>query len=497
MDVSRSLLDYAGPPLTLAARTSLAVLLGLLLAPAAASATVSPTRAPGDLAAAIDGTATTGASFDAIPPNGAPAAVADEPLASFPTSGSSYAVLSTGNATFADNVNLSGSDTENNGGGHVSGRGGNDFDVVVLRIGVNVPGGTNCLSFDFRFLTEEFPEHIGQTVNDAFIAELDGSSWTTSADGTVTAPGNFAFDPAGRQISVNASGETSMSSADASGTTYDGGTPLLRASTSVSAGAHTLFLSVFDQGDAILDSAAFVDNLTFTQEPPGGCVSGARRAPEPVGPKTLADLPLPTLGKTVNVAAVAGRVLVALPRRAGGVSARASQKGLRFVPLEEARQIPTGSFLDTRRGTVRLVSRRPGRAGNTQVGDFSSGLIQALQSRRRRDRGLTDLVLKGASFRRCLGVELGGGPILAPIRASGLSRRTIRRLRANARGRFRTSGRNSSATVRGTEWIVTDRCDGTLTRVRRGSVVVRDFRRRRNVIVRAGKSYLARPPRGR
>jgi hypothetical protein len=480
-------------------RVVLIALLGLGLIPASASAAIAPTRAAGDLAAAADASAATGASFDTIPPNGSPVAVSDVPLTSFPTNGPSYAVLTTGNATFADNVNLSGSDSENNGGGQVPGRGGNDFDVVVLRIGLNVPSGTNCLSFDFRFLTEEFPEHVGQTVNDAFIAELDGSSWTTSADGTVTAPGNFAFDPAGRQISVNASGETSMSAADATGTTYDGATPLLRASTSVAPGPHTLFLSVFDQGDAILDSAAFVDNMVLTQQPPGGCVSGARRAPEPVGPATLADLPLPTLGETVNVQTVSGEVLVARRGTASGGSARASQKGLTFVPLEEARQIPVGSFLDTRDGTVRLVSRRAGgAAAGTQVGDFASGLFQVLQSRRRRDRGLTDLVLKGANFRRCLGVDLGSGPILGgPLTASQVRRRAIRRLRAQANGRFRSSGRHSAATVRGTEWSVTDRCDGTLTKVTRGAVVVRDFRRKRNVIVRAGKSYLARPRVGR
>ena len=39
-----------------------------------------------------------------------------------------------------------------------------------------------------------------------------------------------------------------------------------------------------------------------------------------------------------------------------------------------------------------------------------------------------------------------------------------------------------------------DRCDGTLTKVRRGRVAVRDFRRKRTVIVRAGKSYLAKAP---
>jgi hypothetical protein len=46
--------------------------------------------------------------------------------------------------------------------------------------------------------------------------------------------------------------------------------------------------------------------------------------------------------------------------------------------------------------------------------------------------------------------------------------------------------------VRGTRWTTVDRCDGTLTRVSRGRVAVRDFRRKRTIVVRAGKSYLAR-----
>ena len=127
------------------------------------------------------------------------------------------------------------------------------------------------------------------------------------------------------------------------------------------------------------------------------------------------------------------------------------------------------------------------RAGRRQRGDFSRGIYQVLQSRKRSARGLTDLVMKGSSFRRC---RARSGSRDAS--ASGLSRRAIRRLRANARGRFRTRGRNSSATVRGTRWDVIDRCDGTLTKVSRGRVVVRDFRLKRNVTVRAGKRYLAR-----
>ena len=71
---------------------------------------------------------------------------------------------------------------------------------------------------------------------------------------------------------------------------------------------------------------------------------------------------------------------------------------------------------------------------------------------------------------------------------------TIRKLKGNADGRFRTRGRHSSATVRGTIWTVSDRCDGTLTKVKRGKVAVRDFRRGRTIVLRAGKSYLARSP---
>ena len=49
--------------------------------------------------------------------------------------------------------------------------------------------------------------------------------------------------------------------------------------------------------------------------------------------------------------------------------------------------------------------------------------------------------------------------------------------------------------MRGTRWEMIDRCDGTLTKVQRGSVVVRDFRKKKNVVVKAGKSYLARAKR--
>ena len=46
--------------------------------------------------------------------------------------------------------------------------------------------------------------------------------------------------------------------------------------------------------------------------------------------------------------------------------------------------------------------------------------------------------------------------------------------------------------MRGTKWLVEDSCASTLTRVARGKVAVRDFVKKKTVIVKAGKKYIAR-----
>ncbi|NMM31812.1 MAG: SGNH/GDSL hydrolase family protein [Cellulomonas sp.] len=52
-----------------------------------------------------------------------------------------------------------------------------------------------------------------------------------------------------------------MTAAEAAGITFDGATPMLTAATPVSPGAHSLYLSIFDQGDHVLDSAVIIDIL--------------------------------------------------------------------------------------------------------------------------------------------------------------------------------------------------------------------------------------------
>ena len=63
----------------------------------------------------------------------------------------------------------------------------------------------------------------------------------------------------------------------------------------------------------------------------------------------------------------------------------------------------------------------------------------------------------------------------------------------SGKGKFRTQGRYSAATVRGTIWLTQDRCDATLTTVVDGVVDVFDKSLNKTVAVGPGKSYLALP----
>jgi hypothetical protein len=62
----------------------------------------------------------------------------------------------------------------------------------------------------------------------------------------------------------------------------------------------------------------------------------------------------------------------------------------------------------------------------------------------------------------------------------------------DSHGRFRTRGRHSAATTRGTTWFTKDTCTTTTTVVRTGSVIVKDLAKHKNVTVKAGHRYVAR-----
>ncbi len=169
-----------------------------------------------------------------------------------------------------------------------------------------------------------------------------------------------------------------------------------------------------DDNDAVADTA---DNCPLTANS-----SQANADGDALGDACdAANDSTPELGSLLVARTVSGTVTIALPAGFPAGRANAAQKGLTFIPLEQVREIPVGSFLNTRRGTARLTSATT-TAGKTQSGNFSRGLFQVLQSSARRARGLTELRLKGSSFNRCRRGRSAS--------AAQLSRRTVRRLRA-------------------------------------------------------------------
>ena len=156
----------------------------------------------------------------------------------------------------------------------------------------------------------------------------------------------------------------------------------------------------------------------------------------------------------------AGRTAVVSP--AGG-SVRVKPKGSSaFKLLRRARQIPIGSIIDTTRGRVRLATTAGARGKGKQSGVFSKGAFRITQKRAR--PRFTNLTLVGGRRRIC-------GPAQAGTPSARTSQRVVRRLRGNARGRFRTRGKHSAATVRGTTWVTEDRCGGTFIGTEKGKVI--------------------------
>ena len=156
--------------------------------------------------------------------------------------------------------------------------------------------------------------------------------------------------------------------------------------------------------------------------------------------------------KNVNALPKSGTVKVKLP---------GSDK---FVELTEGQQIPLGTTIDTRKGRVTMWPRR--RSGG-QTADFYAGIFKLTQTKgSQADHGLT-LVEK---------LTLQDEKSEANTAAK---KKKKRRLWGDGKGRFRTKGKHSAATVVGTKWLVEDRCTSTLTRVERGKVACATSSRRR------------------
>jgi hypothetical protein len=157
-----------------------------------------------------------------------------------------------------------------------------------------------------------------------------------------------------------------------------------------------------------------------------------------------------------------------------------------FQPLGagSTKKLDLGTFVDARHGRVTITSASD-HHGSYQTGLYYGGKFKTRQ--RGTKRPVTEAYLVGA-----VGPCAKSGKSGKKATASRKKRRS-RHLWGDAHGNFRTVGKSSSASARGTKWLVKDTCAGTLTTVARGKVLVRDFATNGRHTVTAGHSFLAPP----
>ena len=189
----------------------------------------------------------------------------------------------------------------------------------------------------------------------------------------------------------------------------------------------------------------------------------AQPTPTPVVTPVPTATPQPVRNKSVAAEVESGKVLIKLKGKT------------KFVPLTPG-VIANGAEIDARKGRVGITT------STKEEADFYDGIFKISQS-----GGVTTVSLSET---------LTGCPKARKSSASAAaSKPKTRKLWGDGKGKFRTKGSYSAATIRGTRWLVTDTCTSTITKVAQGTVSVRDEVKKKTIIVRKGKSYTARKKR--
>ncbi len=186
-----------------------------------------------------------------------------------PRSGSSFVVLSTGMAaaqgqpgyvlpqsgtSFTNTAPYPKVNCQNSG---------TVYDFTEWKLTLKVPSNAQALSFDFFFLSSEYPEYVGTQFNDKFVAVLDSKGYK----------GNISLDAKGNCVSINnaffqACNGCALGAALLEGTGYEGGvgggTGWLTTTAPVTPGETiTVRLMIWDEGDHIYDSVVFIDGFRW------------------------------------------------------------------------------------------------------------------------------------------------------------------------------------------------------------------------------------------
>jgi hypothetical protein len=152
----------------------------------------------------------------------------------------------------------------------------NDYTELVLKL--KVPTNVHSFSFNFQFMSAEYPEYVCTMFNDEFLVLQESKGEFTTAT-------NIAFDMQKNPVTINngfftvCENDTSKPQtqhckqpvSEIAGTGYETGSPPIGGATGwltttspVTPGEDVvLHFIVFDEGDGILDSAAVIDNFQW------------------------------------------------------------------------------------------------------------------------------------------------------------------------------------------------------------------------------------------
>ena len=346
------------------------------------------------------------------------------------------------------------------GGGILSSGTGNSVSLLSSTVAGNTKGG----------LLLQSP---GSSSVDASIiaANPDGNCSGTIGNGSqnVESSASCGFDPGTNRVNadpqlspdlVNAGGGTDVLTIPASSPAVDYVTPCLltidqRSYNRVPNGESACDAGAYEQSGVDPNAGP---EPTPTPEPP---------VPTPTPAPVVTAVPTPTATPVTNksvAADVTGDVKIKDP------------KTKKFIPLKDG-VVPNGSEIDARNGEIVIKTTTPG-----EQATFFDGIFKISQSKKVTTLTLTE--------------ELDCKTAKGKARAAAKKPKT-RKLWGDGKGKFRTKGQYSAATIRGTKWLVTDACTTTTTKVAQGTVSVDDFASGKTVVVRKGKSYVARAKRKR
>ncbi len=163
-------------------------------------------------------------------------------------------------------------------------------DYIEINMTIKVPTNAKAFSYDFNFMSAEYPEFVCTEFNDTFLAMLQSSVFT----------GNISFDSMGNPVTINngfftvcptgmggCTGDAPLNGTGMEGQT-GGGTGWLTTTSPVGPGETiNLRLILFDEGDHIYDSTVLLDNWRWEADPVSGPVTVGRDVPPNARPIPL------------------------------------------------------------------------------------------------------------------------------------------------------------------------------------------------------------------